>query len=99
VGPALAHGLLLEFGSVERVVTADAEQVMRVRGSGRREVDVGPGAAFLNQGCDRDSPRSKDVKNSSPPQSFSSAPSSRRLDGIMQLKTSSSSIRGDDGGR
>jgi DNA excision repair protein ERCC-4 len=35
VGPALAHRLLLEFGSVERVVTADEEELMRVPGVGR----------------------------------------------------------------
>ena len=34
VGPALAHRLLLEFGSVERVVTADEEALMRTRGVG-----------------------------------------------------------------
>ena len=39
VGPALAHRLLLEFGSVERVVTADAEQLMRVRGVGRQKAE------------------------------------------------------------
>lgn len=37
VGPALAHRLLLEFGSVERVVTADEEALMRVRGVGREK--------------------------------------------------------------
>ena len=37
VGPALAHRLLLEFGSVERVVTADEEELMRVRGVGRQK--------------------------------------------------------------
>ena len=37
VGPALAHRLLLEFGYVERVVTADEEALMRVRGIGREE--------------------------------------------------------------
>src|SRR5439155_13185070 len=36
VGPALAHRLLQEFGSIERVVTADEEALMRVRGVGRR---------------------------------------------------------------
>jgi DNA excision repair protein ERCC-4 len=35
VGPALAHRLLLEFGSVERVVTAGEEELMRVPGVGR----------------------------------------------------------------
>ena len=39
VGPALAHRLLLEFGTVERVVTADAEQLMRVRGVGRQKAE------------------------------------------------------------
>jgi ERCC4-type nuclease len=37
VGPALAHRLLLEFGSVERVMTADEEELMRVRGVGRQK--------------------------------------------------------------
>jgi ERCC4-type nuclease len=37
--PVLAHRLLLEFGSVERVVTADAEQLMRVRGVGRQKAE------------------------------------------------------------
>jgi DNA excision repair protein ERCC-4 len=37
VGPALAHRLLLEFGSVERVVTAHEEELMRVRGVGRQK--------------------------------------------------------------
>ncbi|MBI3492688.1 MAG: multidrug MFS transporter [Acidobacteria bacterium] len=37
VGPALAHRLLLEFGCVERVVTADEEALMRVRGVGREK--------------------------------------------------------------
>lgn len=37
VGPALAHRLLLEFGSVERVMTADDEELMRVRGVGRQK--------------------------------------------------------------
>ena len=37
VGPALAHRLLLEFGSVERVATADEEELMRVRGVGRQK--------------------------------------------------------------
>jgi len=35
IGPALAQRLLLEFGSVERVVTADEKALMRVRGIGR----------------------------------------------------------------
>ena len=39
MGPALADRLLLEFGSVERVVTADAEQLMRVRGVGRQKAE------------------------------------------------------------
>lgn len=34
VGPALAHRLLIEFGSVERVVTADESALMQVRGLG-----------------------------------------------------------------
>lgn len=34
VGPALAHRLLLELGSIERVVTADAATLMQVRGIG-----------------------------------------------------------------
>lgn len=37
VGPALAHRLLLEFGCVERVVTADEEALMRVGGIGREK--------------------------------------------------------------
>ena len=37
VGPALAHRLLLEFGCVERVLTADEEALMRVRGIGREK--------------------------------------------------------------
>jgi DNA excision repair protein ERCC-4 len=36
VGPALANRLLVEFGSVERVVTADEEELKRVRGVGRQ---------------------------------------------------------------
>jgi ERCC4-type nuclease len=36
VGPELAHRLLQEFGSIERVVTADEEALMRVRGVGRQ---------------------------------------------------------------
>ena len=36
VGPALAHRLLQEFGSIERVVTADDEALMRIRGVGRQ---------------------------------------------------------------
>jgi hypothetical protein len=36
VGPALAHRLSQEFGSIERVVTADEEALMRVRGLGRQ---------------------------------------------------------------
>lgn len=37
VGPALAHRLLLEFGSIERVMTADEDELMRVRGVGRQK--------------------------------------------------------------
>jgi DNA excision repair protein ERCC-4 len=37
VGPALAHRLLVEFGSVERVMTAEEEELMRVRGVGRQK--------------------------------------------------------------
>lgn len=37
VGPALAHRLLREFGSVERVMTANEEELMRVRGVGRQK--------------------------------------------------------------
>jgi ERCC4-type nuclease len=37
VGPALAHRLLLEFGSVERVITASEEALMRVRGVGSKK--------------------------------------------------------------
>jgi len=36
VGPALAHRLLLEFGSVERVVTADEASLVKVRGVGAK---------------------------------------------------------------
>jgi ERCC4-type nuclease len=35
VGPALANRLLVQFGSVERVVAADEETLMHVRGVGR----------------------------------------------------------------
>jgi len=37
VGPALANRLLSEFGSVERVLTADEEELIRVRGVGRQK--------------------------------------------------------------
>jgi DNA excision repair protein ERCC-4 len=37
VGPALANRLLVEFGSVERVVTADEEELRHVRGVGRQK--------------------------------------------------------------
>ena len=37
VGPALAHRLLLHFGSVERVVTADDAALSQVRGLGPRK--------------------------------------------------------------
>jgi len=37
VGPALAHRLLLEFGSVERVVTAAEATLMQVRGVGPKK--------------------------------------------------------------
>jgi Fanconi anemia group M protein len=37
VGPALASRLLLEFGSVERVMTADEGELTRVRGVGRQK--------------------------------------------------------------
>lgn len=37
VGPALAHRLLIEFGSVERVVTASESALMRVRGLGSKK--------------------------------------------------------------
>jgi ERCC4-type nuclease len=37
VGPALAHRLLHEFGSVERVMTANEEELLRVRGVGRQK--------------------------------------------------------------
>jgi Fanconi anemia group M protein len=37
VGPALANRLLVEFGSVERVMTADEEELTRVRGVGRQK--------------------------------------------------------------
>lgn len=37
VGPALANRLLLEFGSVERVITADGGMLVRVRGIGPKK--------------------------------------------------------------
>ena len=37
VGPALAQRLLIKFGSVERVVTADEESLTQVRGIGSRK--------------------------------------------------------------
>lgn len=37
VGPALAQRLLIMFGSVERVVTADEESLMQVRGIGLKK--------------------------------------------------------------
>lgn len=37
VGPALAQRLLIRFGSVERVVTADEENLMQVRGIGLKK--------------------------------------------------------------
>jgi len=37
VGPALASRLLLEFGSIERVVTAGDQELIRVRGVGRQK--------------------------------------------------------------
>ena len=37
VGPALAQRLLIKFGSVERVVTADEESLTQVRGIGLRK--------------------------------------------------------------
>jgi Fanconi anemia group M protein len=37
VGPALAHRLLLEFGSVERVITASEGALMQVRGVGSKK--------------------------------------------------------------
>ena len=37
VGPALAQRLLIKFGSVERVVTADVESLTQVRGIGSRK--------------------------------------------------------------
>jgi Fanconi anemia group M protein len=36
IGPALAHRLLVELGSVERVVTAEEDALTHVRGIGRR---------------------------------------------------------------
>jgi ERCC4-type nuclease len=41
VGPVLAHRLLLQFGSVERVITASAAELRQVRGVGpkRKTVD------------------------------------------------------------
>lgn len=37
VGPALAHRLLLHFGSVERVVTADETALMTIPGIGQKK--------------------------------------------------------------
>jgi ERCC4-type nuclease len=37
VGPAMANRLLLQFGSVERVLTADEIMLMQVRGVGRKK--------------------------------------------------------------
>ena len=37
VGPAMANRLLLQFGSVERVLTADETMLMQVRGIGRKK--------------------------------------------------------------
>ncbi len=37
VGPALAHRLLLQFGSVERVITADDAALTQVRGVGPKK--------------------------------------------------------------
>ena len=37
VGPALATRLLNQFGSVERVVTADVETLLQVRGLGPKK--------------------------------------------------------------
>lgn len=37
VGPALAHRLLLHFGSVERVVTADETTLMQIPGIGSKK--------------------------------------------------------------
>jgi ERCC4-type nuclease len=34
VGPSLAHRLLLQFGSIEKVVTASESELIRVRGVG-----------------------------------------------------------------
>lgn len=37
VGPALANRLLARFGSIERVVVADEDALIRVRGVGRKK--------------------------------------------------------------
>ena len=37
IGPALASRLLLQFGSIERVVAADEDTLIQVRGVGRRK--------------------------------------------------------------
>ena len=37
IGPALASRLLLQFGSIERVVTADEDTLTEVRGVGRKK--------------------------------------------------------------
>lgn len=37
VGPALAHRLLLHFGSVERIITADETMLMQIPGLGPKK--------------------------------------------------------------
>jgi ERCC4-type nuclease len=37
VGPALAHRLLCHFGSIERIFTADAVALAKVRGIGEEK--------------------------------------------------------------
>ena len=37
IGPALASRLLLQFGSIERVVTANEDTLTEVRGVGRKK--------------------------------------------------------------
>jgi len=39
VGPALANRLLLQFGSVERVVSADQSLLTQVRGIGPKKAE------------------------------------------------------------
>jgi len=49
VGPALAQRLLIKFGSVERVVTADEESLNRLISSGSSNPDNGKVAELILQ--------------------------------------------------